>query len=179
MDQLKAGATPDQVVALVEGVVDLKVRWSDTLSPADQAKLRRILLEIGGLPEATVKSKMDSLLSPKKETMKFVMGTRSVREPVDYHGIYADKGPIPEGLEVHHFDPLYLGGGHDLLVGLNPAAHDAVHELFGKLRLPKNSALGDIALDPNSLRNAAKAQAQKAAVVIDTKTGAVSYTTLQ
>jgi hypothetical protein len=92
--------------------------------------------------------------------------------------LYAADNPLPAGAEVHHFDPLYTGGGHDLLAALNGEAHDAVHAFFNSLQLPASSRIGAVQLEPNALRAAVKARARPAAVIISGDTGQVRYVPL-
>lgn len=55
---------------------------------------------------------------------------------------------------MHHADPLWLSGTHELLLGLEAGTHDLVHEFFDNLRLPASSAVGQQRLEPNSLFSA-------------------------
>jgi hypothetical protein len=80
-------------------------------------------------------------------------------------------------VEVHHGDPLYLGGGHDptALFGLPEKAHDVLHGFFDQLTLPPANPLGPSRLQAGELQNKAKPFAKQAAAVVDPATGAVRF----
>jgi hypothetical protein len=118
----------------------------------------------------------------KKGTIKVVYGTDPVRTAAKYRGIFAQHhgGPGP-GVEVHHGDPLYLGGGHDpaSLFGLPEKPHDALHAFFDDLQLPHDNPLGPSRLQAGVIQNKAKALAKPAAAVVDPATGDVRFVSLK
>ena len=177
LDKIRADATlVGQKVVLVEGLYDTGVTWSQVLTKAKQAKLTGILLK-HGTPQAEI-DRLINGLTGKTGTLKVVMGTTPVRGAGPYRDLFtAAHGAPGTGAEVHHGDPLYLGGGHDptLLFGLPPGPHDEVHAFFDGLTLPKNSALGAVPLQSTVIQNKVKPLAKPAAAIVDPVTGDVRY----
>lgn len=173
--------TPTERVVLVDAVADTGVTYKEILTPARAAELRRGLIEHGVSP-AEAKQLVDDLLTNPK-TIKVVYGTDPLRS-VDYRTLLAQSEAVKSGAKaapvakepVHHFDPLYMGGGHESLAALNADAHDFVHRFFEKLRMPHTAkvAAGSV-LEPNALQRAASAAKRPAAAIIDTTTGTIRY----
>ena len=74
----------------------------------------------------------------------------------------------------HHFDPLYLGGGHKLIAKLPSGAHDRVHRFFDSLELPSTASPGGVRLQPGELQSKIRATAKPAVVIVDGE-GNVSF----
>jgi len=98
-----------------------------------------------------------------------VLGTDPVRTPYDYR-----EGVATGADEAHHFDPLYLGGGHELIAALPERAHDAVHAFFDNLEFPSTSKVAEPVrgspLQANKLQAKVRAKAEPAVVIVDGKT---------
>jgi len=169
-------AAAGKKVVLVEGLFDTGVTWKKILTPARQAKLRDILKN-EGMAAPDIDRLVDGLVG-RAGTVKVVFGTDPVRTAAPYGKLFAGMHTPPAGkIEVHHGDPLYLGGGHDpaLLFGLPTKPHDALHAFFDNLTLPSSSSLGAVRLQPNVIQNAAKSRAKPAAAVVHPVTGDVEY----
>jgi len=177
-DKLVKGAGSKQRVVLVEGSADTGVTWAQVLTKARRAELRALAIK-NGVPGADIDRMIDALVT-KAGTLKVVSGTRPVRAAFDYVGEYADAYGTPRsGVEIHHGDPLYLGGGHDpaYLIGLRGKPHDAVHDFFDKLTLP-SGPFGGSPLQASTLQARAAPALRPTAAVVDVTTGAVTYTRL-
>jgi hypothetical protein len=173
-DATAAAAPKGTKVRLVEGIHDTGAKWSDIIPPAKRRELTKILID-GGVDPARAKELVNGLVN-KPETLKVVVGTDPVRGAMDYRRGYATTG---DNAEVHHFDPLYLGGGHDLLVAVPSKAHDKLHEFFDGLTIPSSGTPPGIRLQPNALQSAVKGATKPAVVSIDTTTGRVTYTLVE
>jgi hypothetical protein len=168
-----AGGTGSSVV-LVEGVADTGVTWAQILTKTKQAQLRALMTR-NKIPNADIDRLIDSLVS-KKETLKVVVGTRPVRAAHDYvEGFSEAYGAPRAGAEVHHGDPLYLGGGHgpETLLALRGQAHDEVHAFFDALTLPSGRYAGT-ALQSGVLQARVSGSLKPAAAVVRAD-GSVSY----
>ena len=161
-------------VVLVEGIADTGVTWAQILTKTKQAQLRALMTR-NKIPDADIDRLIDSLVS-KAETVKVVVGTRPVRAAHDYVGGFSEAYGAPRaGAEVHHGDPLYLGGGHgpETLLALRGQAHDEVHAFFDALTLPSGRYAGT-ALQPGVLQARVSGSLKPAAAVVRAD-GSVSY----
>jgi hypothetical protein len=177
LEGLEAKAPADAKVVLVEGVYDTGFSWRQILTPQKRAQLRAAL-KAEKLADAEIDRLIDGLTG-KSGTVKVVMGTEPVRAAHQYRTGYAEAHGAPKpGVEVHHGDPLYLGGGHDpaLLFGLKAGPHDALHAFFDQLTLPSGK-FRNTPLQPTRLQTAVRGELRPAAAVV-TADGSVSYTIL-
>jgi len=143
-------------VVLLEGIYDLKTTWAKVIEAngGREQVIKALVAKKVSRAEAT--KLIDGLIANPRE-LQVVRGTSPLRR-FDYADKFAEGGgKVPAGGEVHHGDPLYLAGSHDLLVGLGSKPHDGVHEVFNNLKLPDDSALPGTALEPNTLQNAVPA----------------------
>jgi hypothetical protein len=166
----------DKKVVLVEGLYDTGVTWDKVLTKAKQKELRN-LMRAEGVPDADIDRLINGLVG-KTGTIKVVLGTDPIRTAANYRGLFsAQRGAPAPGMQVHHGDPLYLGGGHDPLnlFGVLDDPHGAVHGFFDELRLPPENPLGPSRLQPGELQNKAKPFARQAAAVVDPATGEVRF----
>ena len=158
----KAATTTDQVV-LVRGLHDTGVRWRDVLTAAQELELRQGLVS-RGVPQATADRLVNQLLA-RTDTLKVVIGTESFRQ-FDYRSLLEQSGiTVAPRTPVHHFDPLYLGGGHEMLIQLPTDTHDWVHHFFDELRLPATANPPGVRLQPTELQNSVRPVVRPAAVV--------------
>ena len=168
-------------VVLVEGVYDTGATWKQILTPRKRAELKVILAD-KKMPDKDIDRLIDNLVD-KPGTIKVVLGTDPVRAAAPYRDLHADVHGTPRGTaEIHHGDPLYLGGGHDpaLLFGMKTKPHDALHEFFDKLTLPASSAMGAVPLQSTIIQNKVKGWglAKPAAAIVDPVSGAVQFQVL-
>jgi mono/diheme cytochrome c family protein len=171
-----SAAAGDKKVVLVEGLYDTGVTWDKVLTKTKQKELKGLLRD-NGVPDADIDRLIDALVT-KKGTIKVVLGTDPVRAAAKYRGIYAEEHGAPRGkVEIHHGDPLYLGGGHDptSLFGLKQKPHDALHAFFDDLTLPAGSRLGPVKLQPTVIQTKVKGLAKPAAAIVDPATGEVRF----
>ena len=181
LEKLESAAwdTGEKVV-LIEGIYDTGVTWNKVLTPAKRKELK-LLLKKKGLADAEIDRLVDGLVD-KKGTIKVVLGTDPVRAAAPYTSLHAAEHGTPKGkVEVHHGDPLYLGGGHDpvTLFGLKTEPHDALHAFFDDLTLPASSPIGPVRLQPGVIQNKVKSVAKPAAAIVNPRTGAVTYEPLK
>ena len=170
----RAKAGTGSTVVLVEGIADTGVTWGQILTKTKQAQLRALMTR-NKVPDADIDRLIDSLVS-KTGTVKVVVGTRPVRAAHDYVGGFSEAYGAPRaGAEVHHGDPLYLGGGHgpETLLALKGQAHDEVHAFFDALTLPSGKYAGT-ALQPGILQARVSGSLRPAAAVVGVD-GSVSY----
>jgi hypothetical protein len=170
----------DKKVVLVEGLYDTGVTWDKVLTGPKQKQLK-VLLQGEGVLDADIDRLINGLVG-KKGTIKIVLGTDPIRTAAKYRSLFeAQHGPPAPGVEVHHGDPLYLGGGHDptALFGLPEKPHDALHGFVDQLTLPSANPLGPSRLQAGELQNKAKPFAKQAAAVVDPATGAVRFDFLE
>ena len=161
----------------MEGIYDTGITWARILSPSRRTALRA-LMKRHNVPEVDIERLINSLVT-KTGTVKVVVGTRPVRAPHDYvRGYSGVHGTPAASVEVHHGDPLYLGGGHgpDALLGLTGAPHDDVHAFFDALTLPSGPFAGT-PLQPTRLQTAVGASLRPAAAVVRPD-GSVDYEVL-
>jgi hypothetical protein len=175
-DAMVKAAPNGTKVRLVEGVHDTGVTWKEVFgSPRSKAgqqkraELRNILTKKGGLSADKADELIEGLLN-RTDTIKVVLGTDPVRTAADYRKMAG----TPEDAIAHHFDPLYLGGGHELIANLPSGAHDDIHAFFDELRLPPTGSPPGARLQPGELQAKVRAAAKPAVVVVDDK-GKVSY----
>jgi hypothetical protein len=171
---VRATAGTGSAVVLVEGIADTGVTWAQILTKAKQAQLRALMTK-NKIPDADIDRLIDSLIS-KPGTVKVVAGTRPVRAANDYVAGFSETYGAPRaGAEVHHGDPLYLGGGHgpETLLALKGQAHDEVHAFFDALTLPSGKYAGT-ALQPGVLQARVSGSLRPAAAVVRAD-GSVSY----
>jgi len=143
-------------VVLLEGIYDLKTTWAKVIARNGGRDALIDALVAKKVPRAQATKLIDGLIANPRE-LQVVRGTSPLRR-FEYADKFAGEGgKVPAGGEVHHGDPLYLAGSHDLLVGLGAKAHDAVHEMFNEFKVPSASALPGTALEPNTLQNAVPA----------------------
>jgi hypothetical protein len=117
-DNMKAAAPKGTKVVLVEGVHDTGVTWKEVFGTGKRGDVRAKALEsilVGeredggaGVSSAEADRLIQWLLN-SRDTLKVVIGTDPVRGAYDYR-----KGITGDDI-AHHFDPLYLGGGHKLI----------------------------------------------------------------
>jgi hypothetical protein len=168
----KAGT--GSAVVLVEGIADTGVTWVQILTKTKQAQLRAVMTR-NKIPDADIDRLIESLVN-KAETVKVVVGTRPVRAAHDYVGGFGKAYGAPRaGWEVHHGDPLYLGGGHgpEALLALKGQAHDEVHAFFDALTMPSGKYAG-AALQSGALQARVSGSLRPAAAVVRAD-GSVSY----
>jgi Domain of unknown function (DUF4157) len=177
LEQLEtSAAAANEDVVLVEGVYDTGITWDRVLTPPKQAQLRA-LLHGKGVGDAEI-DRLINWLVGKQGTIKVVLGTDPVRSSANYRALFAEEHGAPSpGADIHHGDPLYLGGGHDpaSLFALPEEAHDALHGFFDNLTLPDDSLLGESRLQAGELQSKARPFARPAAAVVDPETGAVRF----
>lgn len=169
-DAMVAAAPDGTKVLLVEGVFDTGATWAEVFaaSPGKKAALERLLTsKRGGGLSKTEAQRLINGLTDRADTLKVVIGTDTVRTAEKYRPDNAGDA------EAHHFDPLFLGGGHELILLLAQDPHDVVHAFFDELELPSSSKLGRVRMQPNSLQAKIRADAKPAVVVVKGKT--VSY----
>lgn len=169
LNTLEHGLAPTQNLRLVEGLHDTGVTWADVLTPQRQAQLRNLLVNQEHVPATEVDRLIDSLIH-RTDTLKVVLGTGGVREAFPYRqrfgALYGQPGT---GVEVHHGDPLYLGGSSrpETLFGLPEGPHDRLHTFFDNLTLPANGNPPGVRLEPNEIQARVRNQARPAAAIID------------
>ncbi|HSN24740.1 MAG TPA: hypothetical protein VLT45_00595, partial [Kofleriaceae bacterium] len=176
-DAMVKAAPPGKKVRLVEGVYDTGATWKEVFgSPTSvrgkqlRSQLRDILTKDAGLSADKADELINGLID-REGTIKIVVGTDPIRGTVDYRKLAGTTGE-----EIaHHFDPLYLGGGHDLMANLPTGAHDKVHRFFDELSLPGTAHPGGVALQPGKLQAAVRGTTKPAVVIVDTATGKVTY----
>jgi hypothetical protein len=152
----RAAAQADQDVVLIEGLFDLRATWTATIAANGGRQGFIDGLVATGMSTTEATHLVDGLIA-RAENMQVVRGTAPLRQ-FDYAGRFTQSGgSTPSGGEVHHGDPLYLAGTHELLAGLDPVVHKGVHRFFDSLRLPAGSALPGQSLSPASLRAAVPA----------------------
>ena len=174
---VEAKAEPGAKVVLVEGVYDTGFSWGQILTLPKRRELRA-LLAASKVPDADIDRLIDALVS-KAGTVKVVVGTPPVRAAVDYRAGFAKTfGAAGVGVEIHHGDPLYLGGGSDpaTLFGLKSQPHDALHAFFDALTLP-SGRLANTPLQSSILQAKVKDQLKRAVAVVQPD-GTVRYETL-
>lgn len=151
LQRLRDVATPDQEVVILEGIFDLGTTWTQVINHHG-GRLRFInRLAAAGVSRTEATRIVDALIA-RPDTLKVVQGTAPLRS-YDYTGAFTrGGGVVPSGGHVHHGDPLYLGGTHELLSGLAPGPHARVHAIFNSLTLPPGSRLpAGTSLAPGSL----------------------------
>ena len=177
LEKLEASATAaGKKVVLVEGIYDTGVTWNKVLTLPKRLELEGILIG-KGVSKPDVDRLINGLVE-KGGTLKVVLGTEPVRRAAPYRDLFADFSPAPAGkVEVHHGDPLYLGGGHDpaLLFGVKTEPHDVLHSFFDDLVLPVGGPFGGTRLQSGVIQNKVKSVAKPAAAVVDPVTGDVRY----
>jgi hypothetical protein len=173
---LESGLVPGERLRLVEGLHDTGVTWAQVLTPQEQARLRNLLITQEAVPAADVDRMIDRLLN-RPGTLKVVLGTGGVREAFPYRERFGEVyGEPAAGVEVHHGDPLYLGGGSnpESMLGLPPGPHDRLHAFFDDLRLPASGNPPGTRLQPTELQNRVRSSARPGAAIIDTE-GNIRY----
>lgn len=171
---LRSTAGAGTKVVLVEGVYDTGITWAQILTKPKRAQLRAMMIA-NNVPAAEIDRLIDSLVT-KSGTVKVVVGTRPVRAAHEYVRGFGDAYGVPgSGIEVHHGDPLYLGGGHEpaSLLGLTGKAHDDLHAFFDALTLPSGPHAGT-PLQPATLQAKVSGSLRSAAAVVGPD-GRVSY----
>jgi hypothetical protein len=179
--------SPDDVV-LVEGVYDLRCTYRQVIDAnGGRASIIARLTEGDAVTPEDAARIVDGLLA-RPGHLQLVRGTGALRR-FDYRAEQAARGAAAAaGEEVHHVDALYLGGSHELLVGLGDVAHARVHEVFGDLVLPSMSTMPGVRLQPNALQAAVPAGAWRPAAAritgrpagapADAHAGQIEYTPL-
>ena len=144
----RAGA--GQEVVLLEGIYDLGTTWRRVIDHYGGTTDFTTALGDAGVSSAEANRIVTALLG-RSGNLQLVSGTGVLRR-FDYARAHAASGgTVPAGGAVHHGDPLYLAGTHELLSGLDGATHDAVHELFNNLELPSSARISGT-LSPAALR---------------------------
>jgi hypothetical protein len=181
LEELEASPVPAGTkMLLVEGVHDTHATWKQILGgptkAAKRAELTLILVRDGGLSDADARALIKGLLD-RTDTIKVIFGTDPVRGAYPYRSAAG----TPDDAIAHHFDPLYLGGGHKLIANLPTVGptgkdvHGLVHELFAELKTPDLPTVTprNTPLQPRDLQAAVPGGAKPAIVYV--RDGEVTY----